>query len=573
MNAVTKITSLFLNRNWIGFLMLSIAFFSYRPAHAQSEISMTTLEKPGTLLRMRIQGAPSAAITVEGLEENYSPDRQEYTTASDKIVIKGDVSQLTAATCQLTEINVNCPTLESLDLTYNRLTSLDLSRAAGLKNLSCTGNNIGALDLSGNKALETLSCSNNGLTRLTVASDALRYVSCHLNKLPGEMMTALCEALPDLSGEIAADADLPGQIVLRNDDKVEQEGNEVADVLISRLLQKGWQPYSVVFWEPTPINLVDRGVFLSFHTQTPIGEMIGLEIQPVEGESFEIEGVEGKPVEGWSEYTVTDPEIKIYGKVEFVMITGEDEANISDIDLSKATSLEDLEIVGGSHTFSQLTVADLPNLQRILVTEIPSLTAVKVSGCPVLEDLCVQRNALSGIEVSNCPALNFVAVFENGLKGEAMNSFVDALPMRKATDEYRNLYLVNTQVGSEGNEYDDALLQKIIDKNWCPYDWYLAEGEDDDENKGRLLDPSAISSTTMPSASLELIVRDGALLIVGTQPGEYITVWNLQGVAIFSVQASAAGVATIPQGKLAAGLYLISTAQGQSLKMSVPTAM
>ena len=74
--------------------------------------------------------------------------------------------------------------LQSLDCSENRLTSLDLSRNTNLVELDCGSNQLSSLDLSQNTALQTLDCSDNALLDLDVRSlSALQELDCSKNQL------------------------------------------------------------------------------------------------------------------------------------------------------------------------------------------------------------------------------------------------------------------------------------------------------------------------------------------------------------------------------------------------------
>ena len=72
--------------------------------------------------------------------------------------------------------------IETLDCSNNKLTALNVSEAEGLLSLNCSNNNIGALNLKNNKALTELQCSNNQLTALDLKNNtALETLYCRKN--------------------------------------------------------------------------------------------------------------------------------------------------------------------------------------------------------------------------------------------------------------------------------------------------------------------------------------------------------------------------------------------------------
>ena len=70
--------------------------------------------------------------------------------------------------------------LETIDVSYNKLETLDLSHSPKLKTVDVSGNKLQTLGLSGLSALETLDCSNNKLGTLDV-SDALALETLNAN--------------------------------------------------------------------------------------------------------------------------------------------------------------------------------------------------------------------------------------------------------------------------------------------------------------------------------------------------------------------------------------------------------
>ena len=102
-----------------------------------------------------------------------------------------DLSRLT----KLTNIQVNGNKLQTLDLTglseltsldcsNNKLSTLDVSDAEDLQTLICSNNQIGALDLRNNKLLEDLQCSTNSLSALNLKNNTkLTTLLCRKNAL------------------------------------------------------------------------------------------------------------------------------------------------------------------------------------------------------------------------------------------------------------------------------------------------------------------------------------------------------------------------------------------------------
>ncbi len=74
--------------------------------------------------------------------------------------------------------------LETLDLTSNSLTSLNLENNTQLKSVCGDNNNLGYVDLSNNKLLETISFENSGLTSIDLSNnEAVEYVDVSNNSI------------------------------------------------------------------------------------------------------------------------------------------------------------------------------------------------------------------------------------------------------------------------------------------------------------------------------------------------------------------------------------------------------
>ena len=74
--------------------------------------------------------------------------------------------------------------LEILDCSSNALTQLNVSNNTALQTLNCSGNKLIQLDVSKNKELEMLDCTSNALTQLNVSNNtALKTLACGENQL------------------------------------------------------------------------------------------------------------------------------------------------------------------------------------------------------------------------------------------------------------------------------------------------------------------------------------------------------------------------------------------------------
>lgn len=96
---------------------------------------------------------------------------------------------------KLTEVLVNNNSLQTLNLdglaalvtldcSTNKLSSIDVSSSSLLQELNCNGNKIGSLNLKNNKALRELQCNNNNIAALDLKNNsAIETLNCRKNEL------------------------------------------------------------------------------------------------------------------------------------------------------------------------------------------------------------------------------------------------------------------------------------------------------------------------------------------------------------------------------------------------------
>lgn len=82
--------------------------------------------------------------------------------------------------------------LNTLDCSANKLNTLDVSESAELNSLICSNNNFGTLNLKNNKSLTDLQCSSTNLTALDLRNNtALEVLYCRKNSLISLNVTGL----------------------------------------------------------------------------------------------------------------------------------------------------------------------------------------------------------------------------------------------------------------------------------------------------------------------------------------------------------------------------------------------
>ena len=105
--------------------------------------------------------------------------------------------------------------LTYLDCSYNKLTTIDLSKNKALKTLYCNDNQLGTLDLSQNTELTSVNCNNNQLATLTLGNNsALQSLNCGNNPSLKTLDIRGCTNLSD--GKIISTGNEALEIVTQN---------------------------------------------------------------------------------------------------------------------------------------------------------------------------------------------------------------------------------------------------------------------------------------------------------------------------------------------------------------------
>lgn len=127
--------------------------------------------------------------------------------------------------------------LETLDCSWNSLTSLDLSNNTKLKYLNAFNNSIGSLDLRNCTSLGQVYCARNKITSLLMPKTYnLAYVSCYRNNIKGDAMKALIESLPNRRSMST------GSLIVHFEPK-SYEGNFCTKDNVDAAWMKNWKTY------------------------------------------------------------------------------------------------------------------------------------------------------------------------------------------------------------------------------------------------------------------------------------------------------------------------------------------
>lgn len=129
--------------------------------------------------------------------------------------------------------------LETLNVSGNSLTSLDVSDNYYLKSLDCSNNKLSQLDIYENRNLEQLNCSRNKLTALKIfANNSLKVLSTFFNQIKGRAMYEMVQKLKSGNCEefipVAKNGTFEGGSYV--------EGNVMTKQIVAIASAREWQP-------------------------------------------------------------------------------------------------------------------------------------------------------------------------------------------------------------------------------------------------------------------------------------------------------------------------------------------
>ena len=130
-------------------------------------------------IRVEAKTADGSAITVEGCEETTlkSDDYTELHATGTKVILKGNITELSCGS--------------------NKLAALNVQGLTALQWLWCYNNQLPELNVQGLTSLWRLECSENQLTALNVQGlTSLKMLGCYSNQLNAQAMIEILNALP-----------------------------------------------------------------------------------------------------------------------------------------------------------------------------------------------------------------------------------------------------------------------------------------------------------------------------------------------------------------------------------------
>lgn len=200
----------------------------------EKKITLTTTKNVGELITLELES--HGDIKVEGAtlrSKAYKAGKiiSTYRLTSQQVVLKGNISMLTANNNQITAITLdNADALWYLSANDNQLSSIDVANCPKLTHLNLKNNRLTTLDLSQNPALRYVIVPNNQLTSLSLDEQAeqLGYLEIWANRINASEMDELIDALPTR----------PSSHLLVQGSENEQ--NQISKEQIARAEAKGW---------------------------------------------------------------------------------------------------------------------------------------------------------------------------------------------------------------------------------------------------------------------------------------------------------------------------------------------
>lgn len=485
-------------------------------------------------------------ITIDGVEEEYDPNRSDYTFTQQEITIHGEVTDLTCSILGLTKLDLSQATsLINLDCSSNSLTELDLSNTPQLKKLYCLNNQITQLSLNNLPNLADFNCSNNKITQLTAQDNAqLARCDIYLNSISEESMDAFIKALR------TCDESTPGVlIVVDTKNQKIREANQITNEQIKLARSKNWEVYDWAAGATVPISTTTiTDDIITLETGLAVGDKIALEISGTD--KVILTGVLEPFEEFYKEYTIKDPKITIQGAVKVLVCAGQ---KIQKIDISKNPDLEYLHAYRNELT--SFTIANHSNIKRLILSE-NKLSEVSVSDCSKLQSLSLWGNNLQSINLTDCPKITYVDCMRNNISDDAFQKLAEALPDMTGSEEEAVIMLIDTKCSpKDKNVCMKSTVGKFLNKNWHVIDF----GNEEFGREGRPFLGSDVAIEGVISSHLNIYPNPTAdhVYVMGAVAETLVSLYTIDGQLLHQTQATATGEATIDMTALTAGTYIL----------------
>ena len=365
----------------------------------------------------------------------------------------------------LTSVDLSQNTkLKTLNCYNNQLTSLNLSNQSNLEYLDCSNNKLTTLTASNKSSLKTLNCSNNTLlTTLNCYSDnlttlnvtgctALNTLKCYYNaNLATITGLANCTAITYLDCEDCAITDLPGVNNMTNIATLLARNNKLTTLTV---YNKSNLTNLRVNGNTTLTNLT---CYRNALTTLNVTGCTALK--------------EFRCYENANLATIT-------GLADCTAITYLDCEDCAITNLSAVNSMTNIEkLYARNNKMTDVNITNKNNLTYVRISgntlmtycqvyNCTNLASLNLTGCTSLETLQCAIGQLTSLDVTGCTAIKHIQCHRNKINGTGMNTLVNSLPTRSASDKGKLYAVTNT---NESNSMTAAQITTARNKNWIPY--------------------------------------------------------------------------------------------------------
>lgn len=432
-----------------------------------SAISLT-----GKITQLEVYGNQLTSLTIDGAKDLFILKCYNNKIASLDVSGCPELTNLDAQNNKLSTINLSANTkLESVNLNTNELVSAVAGALPSLAKLDLSHNQLSEIELDGCPALNTLKLNNNNFEYIDLSANTkVDWLQVFSNKIGQDEMDEFCETIAKPTG-----SSYYALYIVNTLDP--EEGNRCSAANVAYLHDR--KDWGVLDWcNGEIINGMQGKIYYGYDVAPTVNEnhQVSLTSSRQAGETISLmvkssgdlrfEGLKETVIVGADkalEYTLTSPNVIIYGDVTELDCHGNDLTALS---------------FYGTPVITNLDCSD---------NKIEHLSIVNSS---TLANISAQKNSLKTTTLQGCTGLGQVNIYDNALEGYAMANFMRSLP----TATGGVLRIIDTESAGEKNIATTTDVKIATDKGWGVWDYYgggnygmgkryegSAPGEDNDQ--------------------------------------------------------------------------------------------
>ena len=311
--------------------------------------------------------------------------------------------------------------LTYLDVSYNQLTNIDVSKNTALTRLDVYKNELTTLDVSKNTALTELNVYNNQLTSLDVGKNILlihlRVDENKLTSIDVSKNTALKHL--DVHRNKLTNLDVSKNTALT---ELSVYSNKLTNLDVSKntVLKQLYAFSNNLTYLDVSNNILLTSLYVSANKLTTLDVSKNTALKYLDVSNNQLTNLDVSNNTALTYLDVRQNQLTSLDVSNNTALTCLDVPNnrLTSLDVSKNTALTELYVYNNQLTnLNQLTYLDVSN--NILLTKLNAfgnqLTELNVSENTALTELRVGKNKLTSIDVSNNTALTFLDVSRNQL--------------------------------------------------------------------------------------------------------------------------------------------------------------